>query len=282
MASQPIVPPAPPSDDGDDGSRLHIRSIKEMPAGHDAELATIFREMRRAADVPREKMAGRLAISVEVIDALESGAINALPPWGELTRIITAYSALLGLDARPILRRLEGQIGPDTHMAAPPPPKTDAPIAAPTPAAKPAGPPMPPSAAPRPDAAPPVPGSSAPPKADAPAPAGASPGAQAPPSPREDSAASAAGGKETKKKRLPGFFKALLNWLVLAGFVSALGFGVWQAARHPRMVWSTLDTLPEPIPSVMRSAWNFLRPLEKTSPGSQISDPDNRKSDKLP
>lgn len=267
MAFQSSAPAAPPSDGGEDTSRLHIRGIKEMPAGHDAELATIFREMRRAADVPREKMAGRLATSVEVIDALESGAINALPQWGELTRIVTAYSALLGLDARPILRRLEGQIGPEAHMAATQPAKTDAPIAAPPPAAKPAGPPMPPSAAPKPDAAPP---------------AGASPGAPAPPPPRVDSDASATGGKDAKKKRFPGFLKAVLNWLVLAGFVSVLGFGVWQAARHPRMVWSTLDTLPEPIPSVMRSAWNFLRPLEKTSPGSQISDPDNRKSDKLP
>lgn len=279
MASQPS---APSSDDGDGTSRLHIRSIKEMPAGHDAELATIFREMRRAADVPREQMASRLATSIETIDALESGAINALPQWSELTRIVTAYAAQLGLDARPILRRLEGQIGPDTHMAATPPLKTGAPISAPPPAAKPGGPPMPPSAASKPDAAQPAPGSSAPPKAGAPAPAGASPGAQAPPRPRVDSAASAAGEKDAKKKRFPGFFKAVLNWLVLAGFVSALGFGVWQAARHPRMVWSALDALPEPIPSVMRSAWNFLRPLEKTTPGPQISDPDNRKSDKLP
>lgn len=284
MASQTSAPAAPPSDGEDDTSRLHIHSIKEMPSGHDAELATIFREMRRAADVPRERMAGRLATTIEIIDALESGAIFALPPWPELSRIVTAYAVMLGLDARPLLRRLEAQLGPDAGMVAASPPKTAAPAPPPAsppappapPTAKPGGPPMPPSvaaAAPKPDAAPPIPEMAAPAQP---------PGSQAQPQPREERAASVAGEKQALKKSPSGFLKPVLNWLVLAGFVAALGSGVWYAAQHPRMVWSALDTLPDPIPRAMRSAWKFMRPLEGTTTRRQVSDPDNRKSDKLP
>ena len=73
-------------------------------------MATIFREMRRAMGVSRERLAGRLATSVETIDVLENGNLLALPDWQEVSRIVTAYSAQLGLDARPILRRMKGQI----------------------------------------------------------------------------------------------------------------------------------------------------------------------------
>jgi hypothetical protein len=76
--------------------------------------------------------------------------------------------------------------------------------------------------------------------------------------------------------------KSLVNWIVLIGFVVALGAGVFYAAKNPRMVWSGLDKLPEPIPRIMRSAWNFMRPLDKEPARPQISDPDNRKSDRLP
>jgi len=147
MAAQSSASAAPPSNGEDDTSRLHIHSIKEMPAGHDAELATIFREMRRAADIPRDRMAGRLATTTEIIDALESGAIFALPPWPELSRIVSAYTVMLGLDSRPLLRRLEAQISPDKGLAAVIPLKEAAPAPATPAAAKPNGLPMPPSAA---------------------------------------------------------------------------------------------------------------------------------------
>jgi hypothetical protein len=88
--------------------------------------------------------------------------------------------------------------------------------------------------------------------------------------------------EEKPKRRMAQFIKPLINWVILIGFVAALGSGLWYAAKHPRMVWSTLDTLPEPIPRVMRSVWNFMRPLETKPARPQVSDPDNRKSDKLP
>ena len=77
-----------------------------MPAEHDEDLAVIFKEMRRALGLSMEQIAGRLATSAEIIAGLESGALPALPESSELHRIVTAYAALLGLDARPILRRI--------------------------------------------------------------------------------------------------------------------------------------------------------------------------------
>lgn len=264
MSSQPGAPDAPPPDDGDDDSRLHIRAITEMPAGHDAELATIFREMRRASGISQAQMAGRLATPLETIEALENGALLALPEWPELTRIITAYAALLGLDSRPIMRRLEGQLGANQPASSPG-------LAAP-------GPPMPPSAM-----APPPPSRAAPPsprRSPLPRPPGAAP---PPPSQPQPQARATAPAPEKKPKgRMARLMRGALSWAVLIGFVAALGSGVWYAAKSPRKVWSALDTLPEPIPRIVRSAWNFMRPLDNKSARPPVSDPDNRKSDKLP
>ncbi len=305
MSSEPSSPTAPPPDGGDDDSRLHISAITEMPSGHDAELATIFREMRRAAGISTEQVAGRLATPVETIDALENGNLLALPEWPELNRIITAYAAQLGLDSRPILRRLEGQLGATKPAAAAPAPA--APEAfTPDPSTKesarpasegPSGPPMPPSAVP-----PPPPTSAAPPpprRSPLPQPPGAAPPPSPPPpqpeqqpqsppqSPPQPQAQPSTGEaamepEEKPKRRMARFIRPLINWVILIGFVAALGSGLWYAAKHPRMVWTALDTLPEPMSRAMRSVWNFMRPLETKPARPQISDPDNRKSDKLP
>ncbi len=307
MVAQSSVSSASPSDGEDDTSRLHIRGIKEMPAGQDEELATIFREMRRAANVPREKMARRLETSIETLDALESGAIFALPPWPELSRIVTAYAAMLGLDSRPLLRRLEAQLFPDEGLAVVSPPieaaSTPAPApasAAPIPApevtqtAKPSGPPMPPSAAspivtpaPAPPDAAPSPPDAAMPPPEAKAPAQPSGTAQAAgekvqPQYRMEDAAYISPEVEAPPKRKSGSLKRALTWLVLIGFIAALGSGVWYAAQRPQMVWSALDTLPDPIPGSVRGVWKFMRPLEGIAVNPQLTDPDNRKSDKLP
>jgi hypothetical protein len=293
MSSEPSSPTAPPPDGGDDNSRLNISAITEMPAGHDAELATIFREMRRAAGISTEQVAGRLATPVETIEALENGALLALPEWPELTRIITAYAAQLGLDSRPILRRLEGQLGASkTAAAAPAPaaqeaftPDPSTPKPARPASAGPSGPPMPPSAMP-----PPPPTSAPPPqprRSPLPQPPGAAPPPQPQQSPPQQQAQPYTGEavlepEEKPKRRMARFIRPLINWVVLIGFVAALGSSLWYAAKHPRMVWTALDTLPEPIPRAMRSVWNFMRPLETEPARPQVSDPDNRKSDKLP
>ncbi len=298
MSSQPGAPDAPPPDGGEDDSRLHIRAITEMPAGHDAELATIFREMRRASGMSAQQMAARLATPIETIEALENGALLALPEWPELGRIVTTYATQLGLDSRPILRRLEGQLVANKRasaVASQAPPAPTAPSQAPAspPSTRAAGLPIPPSAKPSSPPSPPSP--PPPPSRHSPLPqppgAAAPHGSQPPPPPRSPQSQPQSQpivsqpkpeADEKPKGRVAKLVKALLNWVFLIGFVVALGAGLWYSAKHPRMVWSALDTLPEPIPRIMRSAWNFMRPLDKEPVRPQISDPDNRKSDKLP
>lgn len=99
---------------------------------------------------------------------------------------------------------------------------------------------------------------------------------------RMESAVSAAPEAQAHPKRKPGVLKSVINWLLLISFVVALGAGVWFAAQRPQMVWSALDSLPDPIPQVVRSTWKFMRPLEGKTVAPQINDPENRKSDKLP
>jgi hypothetical protein len=90
--------------------RLHIHGIKEMPAGYDAEVAELFRDLRAASTLTEMDLATRLTTRVEVVQALEQGALYALPPWPETCRVVNAYGALLNLDVRPLLRRIYAQL----------------------------------------------------------------------------------------------------------------------------------------------------------------------------
>lgn len=301
------------------GSRLGVRSISEASDIRDRELAVIFAEMRRASGVSKEQIAGRLATSVAMVDALEEGALSRLPEWNEVKRIVTAYAAQLGLDSRPILRRIQGRLGvADQAVGADPAPASGQPpstprtaAAAPAPASgppqPPAGPPMPPSAKASPSSAPPRPGPqqaqrteapSSEPRRGQPQP-GAKPAQQATapapekqPRPEQPMGAPDAGTtvlqeesvtvSKPARSRMAGAIRGAVNWVLLIGFVAALGLGVWYAAQNPRVVWGAMDSLPEPIPRIMRSAWELVRPLDDGAGGPQVSDPDGRRSDKLP
>lgn len=48
-----------------------------------------------------------LATRVDIIAALETGQIGALPPWPETCRVVRTYAGLAGLDPRPVLHVLE-------------------------------------------------------------------------------------------------------------------------------------------------------------------------------
>jgi hypothetical protein len=103
---QVLVDPSP----GVGRRRLHIHGIKEMPAGYDAEVAELFRDLRAASNLSETDLAQRIATPIEVVQALEQGAIYALPPWPETCRVVNAYGTLLNLDTRPLLRRIYAQL----------------------------------------------------------------------------------------------------------------------------------------------------------------------------
>ena len=81
-----------------------------MPASYDAEVAELFRDLRAASNLSENDLAVALATRVDVVQALEQGALYALPPWTETCRVINAYGALLNLDVRPLLRRIYAQV----------------------------------------------------------------------------------------------------------------------------------------------------------------------------
>jgi hypothetical protein len=81
-----------------------------MPAGYDAEVAELFRDLRAASGMSETDLAAQLATRLEVVQALEQGAIYALPPWPETCRVVSTYGTLLNLDVRPLLRRIYAQV----------------------------------------------------------------------------------------------------------------------------------------------------------------------------
>ena len=102
-----------------------------MPAGYDAEVAELFRDLRAATALSEMELAARLGTRADVVQALEQGALYALPPWAETCRVVNAYGALLNLDVRPLLRRIYAQLEagivelqpkpmPDVPMMTPP------------------------------------------------------------------------------------------------------------------------------------------------------------------
>ena len=74
-----------------------------MPAGYDAEVAELFRDLRAATTLTEMDLAARLGTRADVVQALEQGALYALPPWPETCRVVNDYGALLNLDVRPLL-----------------------------------------------------------------------------------------------------------------------------------------------------------------------------------
>ena len=73
-----------------------------MPAGYDAEVAELFRDLRSASGLTEADLAAQLATRTEVVQALEQGALYALPPWPETYRVVATYGTLLNLDVRPL------------------------------------------------------------------------------------------------------------------------------------------------------------------------------------
>jgi hypothetical protein len=131
MATSPRPAPGSLPPDGGPGGRLHIHGITEMPAGYDAEVAELFRDLRSASGLSEADLAAQLATRTEVVQALEHGALYALPPWPETYRVVATYGTLLNLDVRPLLRRIYAQVDagvvglepkamPDVPFMAPP------------------------------------------------------------------------------------------------------------------------------------------------------------------
>jgi hypothetical protein len=273
--------------DASAGRRLHIHGIKEMPAGYDAEVAELFRDFRAASNLSEADLAARLATRIEVVQALEQGALYALPEWAETCRVVNNYGLLLNLDVRPLLRRIYAQVeagivelrpkpmpdvpfmmppeARDADFAAapppPPPPPRSMPQRAPAPQRQEAPPPPRPNAGARPQAPGPYadrraqlrPLQMQPPRAPQTPPPRAAQRPQAAPAP-------AAPAKRARKA------SPLVKWGIVALLVLGLGVGVWMLLDEAGLLG----------PSTA---------LTGANPGAKSLDPDDprsRKTDRLP
>lgn len=72
-----------------------------------AEAARFFHDLRGALRLTHAEAAQALATRVDIVIALESAHIGALPPWPETCRVVRTYAGFAGLDPRPVLHVLE-------------------------------------------------------------------------------------------------------------------------------------------------------------------------------
>ena len=86
----------------------------------DAELGQIFIQMRTLLGLSLWDMARAVGGEPPVVANLEAGAISALPPWPELSRLIDAYAGLTGIDPQPITARFVRAMGGVHPLATPP------------------------------------------------------------------------------------------------------------------------------------------------------------------
>lgn len=240
------------------------------PPHHEA--GRLFRRIRQIAGLSAAETARRLHTSFGVIDALEHGELDRLPPWPETVVVVSGFTALAGIDPRPVLAAI--RVGLDAKII-------DAQVSE-VPAARPASPKAIASRRPRPDG---------------PAPrwaalrqtvdAGQTQARRVTQSgvkvlaatltPVMERAASLAGrGRLSRPLRMP-LALCLAVTLPLALAVSFGSSNTLQAA---------VSSLPRPVAGVFRSVEDYvLRSMATEKNGLvwiEVSDPRSRKTDKLP
>jgi hypothetical protein len=102
------------------GTAMSGFAPQPSPPLFDTELGQIFLRMRTLLGVSLWDMARLVGAEPTVIADLEAGALSALPPWPELTRLVDAYAAQTGINAQPIFARLMRTLAGTPHAPAVP------------------------------------------------------------------------------------------------------------------------------------------------------------------
>lgn len=95
-------------------SALQVRNMS-------LELGCFFQDLRHTLALSQTQVAKRIATRIDVIAALETGHMRALPPWPETCRIVRTYTGFAGLDPRPVLRSIEMLLAVEARASAPEP-----------------------------------------------------------------------------------------------------------------------------------------------------------------
>ena len=67
------------------------------------EAGELFQRIRQMAGLSLLQIAHRLRTTIAVIDALERGDVERLPPWPETVVVVSGFTAMAGVDPRPVL-----------------------------------------------------------------------------------------------------------------------------------------------------------------------------------
>ena len=99
-------------------NQTYAQTHSQIRAQTRADIARFFADLRGALRLTPHQAAAHLRTRTDTIEALERGWVEALPPWHETVRIVSAYAVMAGIDGRAVLAvmadelRLGGQPGP--------------------------------------------------------------------------------------------------------------------------------------------------------------------------
>jgi hypothetical protein len=90
-----------------------------------ALIARFFIDLRQALRLTVPQAAQYLQVRPEVVEALETGQVEYLPPWQETSAIVMTYTSMAGVNGRPALNAIGGLI---TYLAASASPQRQQPL----------------------------------------------------------------------------------------------------------------------------------------------------------
>lgn len=79
----------------------------QVQVSHDRELiARFFTDLRRALRLTLPQAAYYLQVHTSIVEALETGQVEYLPPWPQTVQIVMGYASMAGIDGRPVLNAI--------------------------------------------------------------------------------------------------------------------------------------------------------------------------------
>lgn len=81
-----------------------------------ALIARFFIDLRQALRLTVPQAAHHLSVHPEVVEALETGQVEFLPHWSEMSAIIMTYTSMAGVNGRPVLHAIGTLL---THLSVP-------------------------------------------------------------------------------------------------------------------------------------------------------------------
>jgi len=90
-----------------------------------ALIARFFIDLRQALRLTVPQAAQYLQVRPEIVEALETGQVEYLPPWPETSAIVMTYTSMAGVNGRPALNAIGSLI---TYLTASAPPQRQLPV----------------------------------------------------------------------------------------------------------------------------------------------------------